>query len=69
MAGDSWTATLSIEDGLMVMDPGECDGDLRDIAGSNPGNMNVETPMAGEMVSTFLGKQTAATSKRGSGGS
>lgn len=48
MAGDSWTATLSM-DGLMVMDPGECDGDLRDV-GSNPGNMNVDTPMEGEMA-------------------
>ncbi len=49
MAGDSWTATLSSE-GLMVGDPGECDGDVRAI-GSNPGNMNVATPAMGEMVS------------------
>ena len=49
MAGDSWTATLSSE-GLMVGDPGECDGDVRAIS-SNPGNMNVATPAAGEMVS------------------
>lgn len=48
--GDSWTARLSM-DGLMVMDEGECDGDLREL-GSNPSNMNVATPtMDGDPVS------------------
>ena len=48
--GDSWTATLSMDDGLMVMDEGECDGDLRELA-SNPGNQNVATPtMDGDPV-------------------
>ena len=46
--GDSWTGTLS-EEGLMVMDAGECDDDLMDY-GSNPGNQNVSPPVAGEMV-------------------
>ena len=47
--GDSWTATLSM-DGLMVMDPGECDGILRELS-SNPSNMNVPTPtMDGDPV-------------------
>ena len=48
-AADSWTATLS-EEGLMVMDEGGCDGDLRDLA-SNPSNQNVPTPtMDGDPV-------------------
>ena len=50
LPGDSWTATLSME-GLMVMDEGGCDGNLREL-GSNPGNMNVSTPtMDGDPVS------------------
>lgn len=54
--GDSWTATLSM-DGLMVMDEGECDGDLREL-GSNPSNQNVATPtMDGDPVN--LGATTS----------
>ena len=47
-AGDSWTATLSM-DGLEVMDPGGCDGDLRDLP-MGDANVNIMTPMMGEMV-------------------
>ncbi|MCE2485353.1 MAG: hypothetical protein J4F42_07555, partial [Desulfurellaceae bacterium] len=39
-------------DGLMVMDPGECDGNFRELSTSNPSNMNLPMPPeAGEMAS------------------
>lgn len=54
--GDSWTATLSM-DGLMVMDEGECDGDLREL-GATPLDQNVATPtMDGDPVD--LGSATS----------
>ena len=49
-AGDSWTATMSM-DSLMVMDEGGCDGDLRELSTSNPSDQNLASPpMMGEMV-------------------
>ncbi len=47
--GDSWGATLSMGN-LMVMDPGECDGEVEQVA-SDRTNQPLPTPMMGEMAS------------------
>ena len=49
MPGDSWTAALSM-DGLMVMDPGQCDDDVAQ--GTDTRTVtHVATPAKGDMVS------------------
>ena len=52
--GDSWTAALSM-DGLMVMDPGECDDDVAQ--GTDTRTVtHIATPAMREMVSLGRGR-------------